>query len=299
MEREKPMEAQSPMTAAAFLWSLGAGHGPLHVVDVGANPIEGDAPYKALLQAGYARVTGFEPQAAALAELNARKSQAETYHPQALGAGGAAQLQLYKHSGFTSLFRIRPAIARLLGFQGGTRPAGTLAICTERLDDLEAVAPIDFLKIDVQGSELAIISNGRKKLAEAVLIQTEVRFLPLYEGEPGFGDLDRELRAQGFLFHDFAFLKRQPLRSRSVKALRPRTYRQVIDGDAFFIRDLTRVATLTEAQLWRLALLAETVVGSPNLALFCLDALVDRGCISDGEVQAYVRLLPENQRREI
>ena len=45
----------------------------VEVVDVGANPIEGDAPYKGLLQAGLCRVTGFEPQEAALAELKALK----------------------------------------------------------------------------------------------------------------------------------------------------------------------------------------------------------------------------------
>ncbi len=286
------------MTPAEFLWQLGSAHGPVHVVDVGANPIEGDAPYKGLLAAGYARVTGFEPQAAALATLNARKSEFETYHPDALGAGGAAELRLYAHSGFTSLFRIRPDIARLLGFQRATQPAGEEAIRTTRLDDMASVTPIDFLKIDVQGSELAILANGREKLAGAVLIQTEVRFLPLYEGEPGFGDLERELRGQGFMLHDFAFLKRQPLHCRSVKSLRPRTYRQVVDGDAFFIRDLTRPEAISDAQLWRLALLADMVMGSPNLVLFCLEVLADRGGLAESDVQAYVQLLPEAHRRE-
>lgn len=40
------------------------------VVDVGANPIDGDPPYKILLQKRLCRVTGFEPQAEALAVLN-------------------------------------------------------------------------------------------------------------------------------------------------------------------------------------------------------------------------------------
>ncbi len=286
------------MTPAEFLWQLGAAHGPVHVVDIGANPIEGDAPYKGLLDAGYARVTGFEPQPEALAALNARKSAAETYHPEVLGSGEAAALRLYEHSGFTSLFDIRADVARLLGFQRGTKPAGTLQIRTARLDDLEAVAAIEFLKIDVQGSELSIIRNGKTKLSATVLVQTEVRFVPLYQDEPRFGDLERELRSQGFMFHDFAFLKRQPLRSRSAKELRPRAFRQVVDGDAFFIRDLTQAGQFTEAQLWRLALLAEAVVGSPNLAVFCLDALADRGVIAADAALRYLALLPANLRRE-
>jgi hypothetical protein len=42
------------------------------VVDVGANPIDGDAPYKPMLSRRLCTVTGFEPQPDGLASLNAR-----------------------------------------------------------------------------------------------------------------------------------------------------------------------------------------------------------------------------------
>lgn len=286
------------MTPLDYLWGLGSAHGSIRVIDVGANPIEGDAPYKGLLDKGYATLTGFEPQPEALAKLNAVKSEAETYHPNALGAGGPATLHLYAHSGFTSLYAIRPDIAGLVGFRRATRKAGTLEVTTDRLDDLAAVPPADYLKIDVQGAELAIISNAKAKLAEAVLIQAEVRFLPLYDGEPGFGDLDRELRAQGFLFHDFAFLKRQALQTPSSARLRRRAFRQAVDGDAFFVRDLTNVGDMTDAQLWRLAVLAQAVVGSPNLALFALDALAARKAVPADAADGYLALLPPAMLRE-
>jgi hypothetical protein len=48
------------------------------VVDVGANPIDGDAPYKSMLSRRLCTVTGFEPQPDGLASLNARKSDLET-----------------------------------------------------------------------------------------------------------------------------------------------------------------------------------------------------------------------------
>ncbi|MEY2960301.1 MAG: hypothetical protein RLZ60_131, partial [Pseudomonadota bacterium] len=58
----------------------------LHVLDIGANPlIEGDVSYKPLLDHGHAEVFGFEPQEDALAALNDRKSDNETYLPHALG----------------------------------------------------------------------------------------------------------------------------------------------------------------------------------------------------------------------
>lgn len=274
-----------------YLWGLSGAHA-LRVVDVGANPIEGTAPYKALLDKGFCHVTGFEPQAEALAALNAQKSDAETYFPQALGAGGEATLQLYRHSGFTSVFPIRQDIAQLVGFGRATQTTGEVAITTTRLDDIAGIGRVDYLKIDVQGSELVIISNGKKALSDAVLVQTEVRFLPLYDGEPSFGDLDRELRAQGFQFHDFDFLKRASLRSESHGRLRPRTNRQVVDGDAFYIRDLTKVAEMSDAQLFRLAILADAVMKSPNVVLFCLDHLAARGAIGADCATTYLGLLP-------
>ena len=285
---------QQGLSLLAALWPEAL---PLHVVDVGANPIEGDAPYKSLLAQGFAKVTGFEPQAEALARLTAVKSAAETYHPQALGDGKPAELQIYAHSGFTSVFRIRQDVARLIGFQKSTRPVGSVAVETARLDDLAQVGPVDFLKIDVQGSELAIISNGRVKLSEAVLVQTEVRFLPLYDGEPSFGALDKELRRQGFQFHDFAFLKRVGLRSASHGALRPRSNRQVIDGDAFYIRDMSRLRRVSGQQLFRLAVLADAVVNSPNLVLFCLDELVRRKRILADAAACYLAILPQALKR--
>mgnify|MGYP001765687541 CR=1 FL=1 len=283
--------------ALAYLAGLFPDLGPVAVLDVGANPIEGDAPYKGLMAAGLAHVTGFEPQEGPLAALNARKSLAETYHPHALGAGGPADLHLYHHSGFTSLFKIDPAVAGMVGFAKSTRPAGKVAVETRRLDDLAEIGRVDFLKIDVQGAEQAIIAHGRSKLAQTVLIQTEVRFIPLYEGEPGFAGLDLELQAQGFRFHDFAFLKRASLRSASHGTLRPGLNRQVVDGDAFYLRDLTGIADWSVEQVQRLAVLAEAVVDSPNLCAFCLDQLVARKVLTADAVQGYFAKLPLQMMR--
>lgn len=286
------------MTAADYLWSLGSANGPLQVVDVGANPIEGDAPYKALLAAGRVRVVGFEPQESALAALNRAKSAAETYLPYALGDGSPGELRLYAQSGFASLYDIDPARAALVGFQRGTAETGRVAVATRRLDDLDEVPPVDFLKIDVQGSELSVIRHGRNKLSDAMMIQAEVRFLPLYLGEPPMGDLVAELAAQGFILHDFAFVKRRPFPSRLSQRLRPRTMRQVIDGDAWFIRDPLGAADWTDAQLWRLGLLADGVAASPSLAIFCIEALEARGAVPAGAADRYVDLLPAEWKRE-
>lgn len=264
----------------------------IHVLDVGANPIEGDAPYKALLEQGLCRVTGFEPQPLALAQLLERKGPHETYLADAVGAGGEAVLHLTRASGFTSLFRADDRVAGLLGWTRQMRRTGTIAVTTRRLDEMAAVGPVDFLKIDVQGSELAIISNAVARLSEAVAVQTEVRFLPIYDGEPRFGDLDRELAAQGFQFHDFVHLKRVNLAGAHAGRLRRRAARQVVDGDAIYLRDLSRAEMLGRDQLLRMAVLALGVFGSAGVAVHCLDILAERGQVVAGAVETLIGLLP-------
>ncbi|MBK5946273.1 hypothetical protein CCR83_07445 [Rhodobacter veldkampii DSM 11550] len=270
---------------------------PIEVVDVGANPITGDPPYLALLRAGDVRVLGFEPQPDALARLMAAKSERETYLPMALGAGEVETLHICANSGFTSIFPPHEANARLLGFQRGMRVREKVQVQTARLDDLSEVGRIDFFKIDVQGAELSIIANGRQRLSTAVLVQTELRFLPIYQGEPSLGELDAELRLQGFQLYDFAFLKHAALRSGSGRLLRRRQHRQLVDGDAFYIRDLTAIDQTDAAQVLRLAILAEGVMNDPALVLFCLDALVRRGAVRPDIVPDYVALLPANSIR--
>ena len=45
----------------------------INIVDIGANLIDGDPPYKSLLGKGLAHITGFEPNPVALEQLNLKK----------------------------------------------------------------------------------------------------------------------------------------------------------------------------------------------------------------------------------
>src|SRR5262245_61682698 len=78
------------------------------VVDIGANPIGAEPPYKSMLERRLCRLYGFEPQRAALAELNARKSELETYLPYVVGNGEQARLRECFASGMTSLLEPDP-----------------------------------------------------------------------------------------------------------------------------------------------------------------------------------------------
>ena len=271
----------------------------IRVIDVGANPlIEGEVSYQRLLDQGHAEVAGFEPQEDALAALNERKSAAETYLPYALGDGGEATLRLTRAPGFSSVFPADTESARLLGFTKGMSETGRMSVQTRRLDDLDELLPADFLKIDVQGSETAILRNGREKLADALVIQTEVRLFSIYRDEPTYGELEEELSAQGFRFLRFASLKHVPLsRNRYRKRLRRAEFSQAVDGDAFFVRDLTQIGAWSDETIKRLAILADGVMDSPDLAIFALDHLVMRGVLGSDVVERYIEAIPADRRR--
>jgi len=134
------------------------------IIDIGANPIDGDPPYKAMLKAGLCRVTGFEPQERALAELEARRGPNERYLPYVIADGNLHALHICRHSGLTSLLEPNGLVTGLYRDLGPNsevieRRGG---VQTRRLDDLTEVERIDLLKIDVQGSELVIFSERSK-----------------------------------------------------------------------------------------------------------------------------------------
>ncbi len=291
-----PAGAERP-ERLAWLVNLLKDFSAIRVVDVGANPIEGDPSYSILLGYGLAKVVGFEPNSEAHSKLVKQASPNETYYCKAIGGGGAQNLYLTRHSGFTSLFKPDQSSAEYLGFVKPMKVARTEEIMTERLDDLDEVQPVDFLKIDIQGGELDVISNARNKLSNALVVQTEVRFFPLYEDEPTFGDLENELRGQGFTFHSFDFLKKV-LGKRSLrKMLRRRAFSQVVDGDAFFIRDPRRMRDFSNEQLSKLCILADSVIGAFDLAGLCLSELATRGEILTEDVDRYVSQLPDRVLR--
>ena len=272
---------------------------PMRICDVGASDLSSAAPYAGLVADSCAEVFGFEPNPAEFARLEAAKSPAETYFPTAIGPGGKATLHIHAKPGFTSLYPLDPAALAALGKEKWLRGAGkTLAVETRRLDDIDALPPVDLLKMDLQGGELEVLRGGRAKLAEAVAVVTEVRFHRIYAGEPLWGDLDAELRAQGFKLHKLMFAKSVMLpHAHEDKVVRGRLTSQLLDGDAVYIRD-AMPAELSDDALAFLALAADAAFDSPDLALGCLDQLIARGRAAADLAPAYIARFRNHQRRQ-
>ena len=109
------------------------------------------------------------------------------------------------------------------------------------LDNLK-IKGIDFIKIDVQGGELNIISGAETSLKDCIGLELEVEFLELYEKQPLFGDLQNKLSKFGFEFIDFVNLCRWERDDFN-------GFGQCVFGDALFLKSPEQIFSVQDQNL--------------------------------------------------
>jgi FkbM family methyltransferase len=258
------------------------------VVDVGANPIHETPPYQAMLELGICTLAGFEPQAEALAKLNAKKGPRETYLPYAIGDGQPGKLTLCHADGMSSLLEPNPEVCDCLHiYPIYMRVVGKADLQTHRLDDIDELPKIDYLKIDVQGAEMSVFRGGRARLSSAVAVQTEVCFMQLYKGQALFGEIDRELRSLGLVPHIFYPTEKVMISPLHVPGHHHAAMNQAVFRDVVYVRDFTKPELMSVEQLKQLSLIAHYCFGSFDLAIRCLGYLEQRNHVPAGTLTAY------------
>lgn len=255
---------------------------PIRIVDVGAaSHGRLTEPYASLLQAGCARVLGFEPDIQACDELNRLYRGSENgessgdascvYIPKFVGDGQPGTYHETSWSMTGSLFKPNtPLLERFDQLGEVVALKATHPVKTVRLVDLPEATEIDMIKIDVQGAELAVFEGAAERLDQVLMIWTEVEFIPLYEKQPLFRDVDRFLTERGFLLHSFDALASRRFKA-FVSAGGERLRRaQVLWADAIYVRDFRSLAELSTRKLKKLALLLDQVAGADDL---CFEVL--------------------------
>lgn len=265
---------------------------PLKIVDVGAMSLgEGHDAYSPLVKAFPCEIVGFEPVAAEWEKLVAMNIPGHTYLPYFVGDGTVRTFHECNSSMTSSMFE--PNTALLEKFQALeelTRVVRTATVETRRLDDLPETVGCVFLKIDVQGAELMVLSGAETRLKDVLVIHTEVEFVPLYKGQPMFADIDIFLRGRGFAFH------KVKLFGRTFKPLIPNNniyaaLSQNLWGDAVYVRDFMTFDTLPPEALLKIAIICHENYESYDLAGVALEDY-DRK-MGTGLQMDYLRALAE------
>lgn len=148
---------------------------------------------------------GFDPDAEECRRLARRyRGQAQVrLEPVGLDEEpGLATLYLTVNPGGYSLLPpAMDAVERHPGLTGG-RLEGTAVVEVTTLDawcEEQGVDRVDVIKLDTQGTELAILRGAAETLGRVRAVEVEVEFNQLYEGVPLFGDVDHYLRGKGFV----------------------------------------------------------------------------------------------------
>lgn len=243
------------------------------ILDIGAALTE-TPPYNALIERGHARLIGFEPDQEACKRLNETYGDSHRFFPYFVGDGNPAVFHETNWGPTGSLYE--PNTELLEKFQALSELVTLVAkhpVQTIKMDDIREIDSVDFVKIDVQGSELNVFQHAKRVLSQALLIQTEVEFLELYKGQPMFSDVDACLRKSGFQFHTFAGFGMRAFKPLIIDNNLHKGFRQNIWADALYVRDWMKLDLLSDDQLKKYAILTHDLLQSTDLAYLVLSEL--------------------------
>jgi FkbM family methyltransferase len=244
----------------------------IDVVDIGASPIDGLPPYQRLIELNKANVIGFEPNPWQYKELEKQTNEQLRFLPYAIGDGQEHELKIFLCAGMSSLLEPDMEILNHFhGFDEWVEIIDCIQLVTRKLDDIEEITGIDYLKIDVQGSELTIIQNASERLKETLVIHVEVQFVPFYKNQPLFAEIDQALRTAGFYLH-----RMSPPVSRTFKPILVENniyagLSQILWADAVYVRKFTTFSQLDPQQLLKIAAIAHELYGSFDLCALALN----------------------------
>ena len=103
-----------------------------------------------------------------------------------------------------------------------------ISIQTKKLDD-HSIEEIDFIKLDIQGGELAALKGGSKLLVDCLGAEVEISFISQYNDQPLFGEICTFMSQKEFEFVDFVHLNRWERKTFN-------DFGQLVWGDALFLK---------------------------------------------------------------
>ncbi len=196
-----PSWGDSSGVPAALLDRFG-GAGPITLVDVGG--FDGDFTARMAGRVGVGRGVLVEPMPHKAAALRARfPGPAFTViEAAASDRDGTSRLEIHRAEATTSTLAMRTDVPELAEVDPVTPErviqCRAVALDTALADLTPAVGPVDLLKVDVQGAELAVLRGASRLLRTTGAVWVEVSFRPLYVHSCLFADVYAVLAEAGF-----------------------------------------------------------------------------------------------------
>jgi FkbM family methyltransferase len=233
------------------------------IVDVGAQNLKSEGHvYEPLVQAGVAKVIGFEP----LPDEASKRKESEpstVLMSYFIGTGGPAVFHVTKFNPASSLYEPNVAfLRRFCSLADMCETVQTIGVTTTRLDDVTEIEDCDFLKIDVQGGERDVIEGGMRLLDKVIALHTEVEFSPVYKAQPLFSDIDVLLRARSFDLIDLVC----PGYNTYSAILRPLAQSRLLWADAIYFKRPEALLLVDPDKLIKAAYIAHVNYGMFDLA---------------------------------
>ncbi len=253
----------------------------INVMDIGASCINETPVYKILIDEGLAHLNAFEGDERQIEKIKETYGDNATVFPHFISDGTVKTLYIASEiTGMTSLLKPNTKALKFFnGFDYFGKVEKEEQVATTKLDDISDLNPIDFLKMDIQGSELDVLKNGIKTLQNCVAIQLEVSYICLYENQPTFGDIDVWMRKNGFVPHCFLDVKRWSISPTLNQNNFRRPFNQLLESDIVYIKDPLRLESFSDDQLKKLALISHFCFSSFDLCTHLLIELEARNVL--------------------
>lgn len=175
------------------------------VIDVGAHAGEFG---QALRHDGYqGKIVSFEPISGLFERLEALTTADGSWACRRTAVGnqdGEIEIHVSGNDGFSSSVREMAAIHREANPMSSYVGSETVEITTlDRIrDEIVERDTRACLKVDTQGFESEVLAGATDVLKNCRVVELELGFAELYDGQPLFPDLLEEMNAQGFVLTD-------------------------------------------------------------------------------------------------
>ena len=201
----------------------------LNVIDVGARNVslEELQPLSSLIN-----YLGFDADKEEVNRLNSEESSfnsSKFFEACVAGHSGNVDFMLYNDAGNSSIYNYNKKYSDWYLEQSNNHVKRKINLPCDTLDNLiDSELDVDVIKLDAQGSEYEILSGASKVLEKALMVELEVEFLSMYEGQKLAYRLMEKMNGLGF---DLLYLNRVFESSRRFKGT---SRGQLIFGDALF-----------------------------------------------------------------